>query len=60
MLIVDGGGLARRFGMPSPVNGGAPVGYAVVDAAGRIRYRTLDPQVAGHLEEVDTILSAVR
>jgi len=56
-LIVDSGGLARRFGMPTPVDGGPPVGYAVVDTAGRIRYRTLDPRGAGGLDEVATMLA---
>jgi hypothetical protein len=34
------------------------VGYAVVDPAGQIRYRTLDPEVDDLLSEVDTILRA--
>ncbi len=58
-LIVDSGGLARRFGMPTPVDGGPPVGYAVVDTAGRIRYRTLDPRGVGGLDEVATMLRDV-
>jgi len=58
-LIVDGGGLARRFGMPTPIDGGPPVGYALVDTAGRIRYRTLDPRGAGGLDEVATMLAGV-
>lgn len=60
VLVVDGGGLAGRFGMPTPVDDGPPVGYAVVDAAGRIRYRTLDPRGAGGLREVATMLADVR
>jgi len=58
-LIVDGGGLAQLFGMPSPVDGGPPVGYALVDSAGRIRYRTLDPRGAGGLDEVATVLADI-
>jgi hypothetical protein len=50
---------ARRFGLPAPRDGGPPVGYAVVDSAGRTRYRTLDPQVAEGLREVATIVAAV-
>jgi len=50
--------LARAFGMRRPRAGGAPVGYAVVDSGGQIRYRTLDPTVTGHLGEVETILRA--
>jgi len=58
-LIVDNGGLAKRFGMPAPVDGGPPVGYALIDSAGRIRYRTLDPRGAGGLDEVATMLADI-
>ncbi|MDP9020400.1 MAG: hypothetical protein M3N25_06315 [Actinomycetota bacterium] len=51
--------LAARFGLPAPRDGGPPVGYAVVDGAGDIRYRTLDPQVASLLGEVSTMVEAV-
>lgn len=51
--------LAERYGLPAPRDGGPPVGYAVVDAAGHIRYRTLDPEVASLLGEVSTMLRAV-
>ena len=53
------GRLADAYGLRPPADGGAPVGYVVVDEAGRIRYRTLDPKVADLLGEVDTILRAV-
>jgi hypothetical protein len=53
------GGLAEAYGMRSPSDGGPPVGYAVVDGQGRIRYRTLDPTVAAELPEVATILAAL-
>ncbi len=52
------GRLADAYGLRPPADGGTPVGYAVVDAAGRIRYRTLDPEVEDLLDEVDTILRA--
>jgi hypothetical protein len=45
--------------MRSPAAGGPPVGYAVVDAQSRIRYRTLDPTVTAELSEVRTILEAL-
>jgi hypothetical protein len=51
--------LADRFGMREPRGGGAPVGYAAVDGAGMIRYRTLDPAVASLVDEVNTILAAL-
>lgn len=52
------GAVAERYGLREARGGGPPVGYAVVDSAGRIRYRTLDPAVADELEEVSTILRA--
>ena len=51
--------VARAYGMRRPSDGGPPVGYAVVDAAGAIRYRTLDPAVADQLGEVTTIVAAL-
>ncbi|MDE0805393.1 MAG: hypothetical protein OSA99_19005 [Acidimicrobiales bacterium] len=51
--------LADRFGMRQPRSGGAPVGYAVVDEDGMIRYRTLDPAITSLIDEVATILGAL-
>jgi len=51
--------LAMSYRMREPAGGGAPVGYAVVDAEGQIRYRTLDPTAADELSEVRTILEAL-
>lgn len=53
------GTVARAYGLRRPRGGGPPVGYAVVDAASSIRYRTLDPTVADELSEVGTILGAL-
>lgn len=53
------GDLAEAYGMRRPRDGGPPVGYAVVDAAGDIRYRTLDPAVADRLDEVATMVAAL-
>jgi len=52
-------GLAAAYGLPHPRSGGEPVGYAVVDRDGLVRYRTLDPAVADNLAEVTTILRAL-
>jgi hypothetical protein len=52
------GGLAIGFAMRRPRDRGPPVGYAVVDRAGRIRYRTLDPSVVSGLREVETMVKA--
>ncbi len=51
--------LAMSYRMREPAGGGAPVGYAVVDAVGQIRYRTLDPTATDELSEVRTILEAL-
>ena len=53
------GRFARAFGMPTPKDGGPPVGYALVDAAGRVRYHTLDPAVVSRLREVRTMMAAM-
>ncbi|MFP5319169.1 MAG: hypothetical protein ACLGI2_12875 [Acidimicrobiia bacterium] len=53
------GALARAYGLRDPRDGATPVGYAVVDGQGRIRYRTLDPTMAEELDEVDTVLGAL-
>ncbi|MGI9120003.1 MAG: hypothetical protein ACR2G7_07780 [Acidimicrobiales bacterium] len=59
-VVADAGyRLASGYGMRQPRGGGPPVGYAVVDDAGQIRYLTLDPGVDDMLDEVDTILSAL-
>lgn len=57
-VVVDAA-LADEFGLRNPRAGGPPVGYAVVDRDGRIRYRTLDPAVATLLDEIDTIIGAL-
>ena len=53
------GSLARAYGMRRPRDGGPPVGYAVVDRRGQIRYRTLDPSGAAGLGEVQTMVAAI-
>jgi hypothetical protein len=59
-MVTDAGGqLAAGYGMRQPVDRGPPVGYAVVDRLGRIRYRTLDPEVVAGLREVETMVRAV-
>jgi len=59
-VVADADGVvADDYGMRRPRGGGPPVGYAVVDATGAIRYRTLDPEVADRLGEVGTIVAAL-
>jgi hypothetical protein len=52
--------LARAVAMPTPVDGGNPVGYAVVDSARAVRYATLDPEYLSNAFEVATMAGAVR
>lgn len=59
VLVDPEGRTAVAYGMRSPADGGPPVGYAVVDAETRIRYRTLDPDPAAHGREITTILGAL-
>jgi len=54
-----GDALARLVGMPAPVDGKRPVGYAVVDASRTVRYATLDPAYEKNAFEVDVITGAV-
>ncbi|MGH3984100.1 MAG: hypothetical protein ACRDST_15820 [Pseudonocardiaceae bacterium] len=59
-VVADPSGrLATVYRLRTPADGGPPVGYAVVDEAGRIRYSTLDPAVAEELAEVRTIVEAL-
>lgn len=50
---------AEAFGLRRP-RGVAPTGYAIVDGAGWIRYRTLDPVAAELLDEVSTMTRGLR
>ena len=55
----DGDEFADRIGMPRPVDGGRPIGYAVVDLERTVRYATLDPVYPQNAFEVDVITGAV-
>ncbi len=50
--------LARAYKLNLPNDGGYPVGYAVVDSKGLVRYPTLDSNYIGLLDEVLTIVKA--
>jgi hypothetical protein len=51
--------LADVVDMPQPVDGGRPVGYAVIDSDRVVRYATLDPSYLTNSFEVTTIVGAV-
>lgn len=52
-------GIARAYGLRRP-DGGIGPGYAIVDPSGRVRYRTYDPGVGEHGEEIAILLHGVR
>lgn len=52
--------LASRVGLATPTDGGAPVGYAVVDQVRRVRYATLDPAYLQNTFEVNVITRAIQ
>lgn len=64
LVVLPGGPrasvLADAVGMPVPVDGGPPVGYAVVDPSRTVRYATLDPSYLINAFEVDVITGAVQ
>lgn len=55
------GRIAQAFGMSTPLDGGYPVGYVLMDRAGFVRYRTLDPHCLemGQDYEIRALLKAV-
>lgn len=59
VLVDPQGRTSRAYGMRSPVDGGPPAGYAVVDTQTRVRYRTLDPRPSANSREIRTILAAL-
>ena len=56
----DGQRVADAVGMPTPLDGGYPIGYALIDARARVRYTTLDPAYLSHAFEVATMTEAVQ
>ncbi len=51
--------LAEAVGIPTPLDGRPPIGYAIVDPARRVRYATLDPSYLRNAFEVNVITHAV-
>ena len=59
-IVVDAAGrLAAAVDLPTPVDEGAGVGYAVVDSNRQVRYSTLDPAYLANAFEVATIVGSV-
>lgn len=59
LLTRTDGEIAEAVGIPEPRDGGAPVGYAVIDDDARVRYATLDPAYLEHGFELDIVAGAV-
>lgn len=53
--------IVRAYGLDRPRDGGYPVGYALVDRKGFLRYSTLDPHCVGmgQNEEIVALLKAL-
>lgn len=52
-----GGAIAERLALAAP---GCRPGYALVDPAGLVRYRTFDPDWAAHSQEQEILLGDLR
>ena len=50
--------LSQAVKLRTPRDGGAPVGYAIVDAKAQVRYATLDPAYLSNADEVLLIVAA--
>jgi hypothetical protein len=51
--------MATAFGLRRPVDGGPPVGYALVGSHGSIRFRTLDPGFGQRAWEIKLLLGGL-
>lgn len=63
LLLGDAKGkIVKAYGLNTPLDGGYPVGYVIVDSDGFIRYRTLDPHcmvVMGMNQEIKMMVRAI-
>jgi hypothetical protein len=50
------GSLVRAVGLHRPIDGGYPVGYALIDSDGFLRFRTLDPGFGQRAWEIKLLL----
>lgn len=53
------GGLATAVDLPTPVDDGPGIGYAVIDSDRRVRYSTLDPVYLENAFEIATVVGSV-
>lgn len=60
-IVVDPSGLlADAVALPTPVDQGPGIGYAVVDSNRRVQYSTLDPVYLTNAFEIATIVGSVQ
>ena len=57
--VTDDPIIARAYGLQT-ADGRIGPGYAIVDAAGQVRYRTFDPGLADHASEITVLLEGTR
>ncbi len=60
IVVNPTGQLAQAVDLPTPVDQGPGIGYAVIDSERQVRYSTLDPSYADNAFEITTIVGAVR
>jgi len=60
LAVESSAAAAVAVGMPRPRDGGPPIGYALLDREGRVRYATLAPTYAGELAELATVAGGLR
>jgi hypothetical protein len=53
------GALGRAVGLNKPLDDGYPVGYALIDSEGYIRFRTLDPGFMKRAWEIKLLLKHI-
>jgi hypothetical protein len=57
--VTDDPELARRYGVVTE-GGQLGPGYALIDPAGNVRYRTFDPGLGEHEDEIEILVDSVR
>lgn len=60
VLADPSGRTAAAAGVSRPRDGGLPIGYALLDSSGRVRYATIDPAWTMHGFEIATVAREVR
>lgn len=53
------GALVKAVGLNKPIDDGYPVGYALIDSEGYIRFRTLDPGFTKRAWEIQLLLKHI-